>query len=142
MCIRASIESVCAAFAIPASVIDLDMTVGQLGDWGHFSLMLRIYSRKLGRTITLENVKPDELPGWSLRLKLRDYQNQAINVSGSDFGDQSLACMLPYLDSCEVDKRTLDYLRRFASHKKSEFDFLNHRFKCSDYRTLLTKLPK
>lgn len=137
----ALVESIAEVFGIPARMIDLNMTVGQLGDWGHFSHMLRIYSRKLGRTVTLENVKPDELPGWSLRLKLRDYQNQANKVSGSDFGDRSLACLLPYLDSCEVDKRTLDYLRRFASNKKFEFDFLNHRFRCSDYRTILTKIP-
>lgn len=137
----AFIDSVATAFAIPASVVDLGMTVGQFGDWAHFSMMLKIYSRKLGRAITLEHVKPDELPGWSLRLKLRDYQNQANCVSGSDFGDRNLACMLPYLDSCEVDKRTLDYLRRFASHKKPEFNWLNHRFKCSDYQTLLAALP-
>ena len=136
----AFIESLAVAFAIPASVINLDMTVGQLGDWAHFSMMLQKYSRKLGRAITLEHVKPHELLGWSLRLNLRDYQNQAKRVSGSDFGDRNLAYMLPYLDSCEVDKRTLDYLRRFASHNNPEFDYLNHRFKCNDYRTLLATL--
>ena len=137
MCIRDSIEAVAEVFEIPRSAIDLDMTVGQLGDLGHFSLMLKIYSRKIQRTLSLDDVKPSELPGWSLRLKLRDFQNQANRVNGSDFGDRNLASLLPYLDSCEVDKRTWDYLRRFASKSDSDFSYLNHRFKCGDYRKIL-----
>ena len=137
----AFIEGVASVFEIPSSVVNMDMTVGQLGDWGHFSRMLRIYSRKLQRAISLEDVKPNQLPGWSLRLKLRDFQNQANSVSGSDFGDRNLASLLPYLESCEVDKRTLDYLRRFASKSDSEFSYLNHRFKCGDYRKIRECLP-
>lgn len=133
----AFIEAVAEVFEIPRSAIDLDMTVGQLGDLGHFSLMLKIYSRKIQRTLSLDDVKPSELPGWSLRLKLRDFQNQANRVNGSDFGDRNLASLLPYLDSCEVDKRTWDYLRRFASKSDSDFSYLNHRFKCGDYRKIL-----
>lgn len=138
----AFIESVAAVFEIPASVIDLEMTVGDLGDWGHFSLMLKIYSRKLGRPLSLEEVRPDKLPSWSLRLKLRDFQNQADKVSGSDFGDRNLACLIPYLDSCEVDKRTMDYLRQITSKKQPDFDYLNHWFRCGDYRRLLEFLPE
>lgn len=137
----ALIESVGAVFGIPASAINLEMTVGQLSEWGHFSMMLKLYSRKLGYTLTLEDVKPGDLPGWSLRSELRDFQNQADSVSGSDFGDCSLASMIPYLDSCEVDKRTMDYLRRITSRKTSTIDYLNHWFRCGDHLQIIRSLP-
>lgn len=137
----ALIECVGAVFGIPASAICLEMTVGQLAEWGHFSMMLKLYSRKLGYTLTLEDVKPEDLPGWSLRSELRDFQNQADSVNGSDFGDCSLACLIPYLDSCEVDKRTMDYLRRITSRKTSTIDYLNHWFRCGDHLQIIKSLP-
>ena len=137
----AFVEAIAVHFGIPARMIDFNMTVGQLGDWGHFSMMLRIYSRKLGFSLSLEVVQPEVLPGWSLRLALSDYQNQANNVSGSDFGDRTLACMIPYLDSCEVDKRTMDYLRRITDRNQSQFDYLRHWFKCSEFSQIPKSLP-
>ncbi|MEM9409505.1 MAG: hypothetical protein AAGA30_00160 [Planctomycetota bacterium] len=137
----AFIEAIAKEFGVPKHLLDLDMTVGELGDWGYFSESLRTYSRKLRCELTLDFVKPQDLIGWSLRLALGDYQNKANRVSGSDFGDRQLACLLPYLDSCEVDKRTMEYLRQIERKQDPIADFLNHRFKCSDPQELLKLLP-
>ncbi len=129
-------------FKIPESRINRKMKIDDLGALVQFSLTLRIYGRKLKRSISLTDVGPENLPSWSLRGALRDIQNKADRVSGSDYCDCSLAALGLYTSACEVDKRTFEYLNQIRKKGQTLCPETEKVFRVKDINNLVDVLPQ
>lgn len=91
---------------------------------GEFKRLARL--RKLARVATNQieidlglvwaNIRDAKIPSEILQRAIRDARRSAPRASGSDLGDDYLACLAPYVDAIIVDKRTHEFLTQSARH--------------------------
>ena len=131
------IERLARKFNVPVSMVSPRMTVGEFSALIFFSMNLSIYSRGLGRRLTLQDITPKQLPSWRLREQLEACQNRADRVEGGNSIDRRLAGLAFYADACEVDKRTLEYLRQIRQ-RENKSHVLDNAFRVRGIEDLLS----
>lgn len=113
-----SYSAITRFFGIDDQYLDGEMTVSDLGDLAHFVKILEKASGRLRLPrLSLSDIRPGDCPSWSLKVRLRERQNTADRVKGSDLIDTHLAVLALYADAVHVDKRTNDHLRQIRCRK-------------------------
>jgi hypothetical protein len=120
---------------IPVELIDPEMTIGEIGELAVYAEQLKIFSRNLNpsRTLNMRDVPPDTSPSYALERRLAAIQRKAERVSGSDIGDRQLAPLAFYSDFVEVDKRTFEYMRQIRRVDPNLDELFGRFLPSSDY---------
>ncbi len=127
-------DQVCKKFGVPESMVNDDMTIGELGELGTLTEKLKILARNLTPSVEVEltDVPPQSLPMLTFDRALHQLQQSADRVAGSDLGDASLACLSMYADAIEVDKRTAEYLNQISRSSSSISQLIGPFFKTTE----------
>lgn len=125
---------------IPLELVDLEMTVDDIGELAIYERQLKLVADKLEphAKLTMRDVPPETLPSYVIERRLRSIQQKAERISGSNFGDGHIAPLVLYADAVEVDKRTFEFLNQIR-RADTKFDSLVGRyFRSGDY----TEIPE
>jgi hypothetical protein len=129
-------------FDVPESDISGTTTLGE------FKLMAR--RRKLSRSaaerlgMDLDQIWPKlraaKIPSEIIQQTIRRARKPAPRASGSDLGDDYLACLAPYVDAVVADKRTHEFLAQGSRRDHSFAQMVGFFAKVSSYIQLPTAL--
>jgi hypothetical protein len=127
---------------VPSELLTDELTIAELGKLCIYAAQLETISSELRPFVRLNaaTVPLNALPSYVLSRRLVSSQHRAERVSGSDFGDSSLAPLVLYADAIDVDKRTFEYLRQIKKTPSQISDLMQKFFRLSDYSEALNHL--
>ncbi len=101
---------------IPKSDITDSTTVGEFKRLARLRKLARVATNQMGIDLELvwANIRDAKIPSEILQRATRNARGSAPRASGSDLGDDYLACLAPYVDAIIVDKRTHEFLTQAA----------------------------
>ena len=99
-------------FDVPTSDISDKTTLRRFAQMAKRRKLVRVACDQLG--VDLDQVWPRlrdaKIPSQIIQDTIREARKTATRASGSDIGDDYLACLAPYVDAIIVDKRTHEFI--------------------------------
>ncbi|SPP65784.1 hypothetical protein [Nitrospira lenta] len=101
---------------VPKSDITDSTTLGEFKRLARLRKLARVATNQMEIDLELvwANIRDAKIPSEILQRAIRDARRSAPRASGSDLGDDYLACLAPYVDAIIVDKRTHEFLTQAA----------------------------
>lgn len=101
---------------VPKSDITDSTTLGEFKRLARLRKLARVATNQMEIDLELVwgNIRDAKIPSEILQRAIRDARRSAPRASGSDLGDDYLACLAPYVDAIIVDKRTHEFLTQAA----------------------------
>jgi hypothetical protein len=127
-----------ASHDVPKSDISDHTTLRQFAQIARHRKLARVACNQLG--IDLDQVWPKlrnaKIPSEIVQEKIRMARKTARRASGSDIGDDYLACLAPYVDAIIVDKRTHEFMTQGAQRDPYFRKMVGFFEKAASYRQL------
>ena len=81
-------------------------------------------------------IRDAKIPSQTIKDTIREARKTATRASGSDIGDDYLACLAPYVDAIIVDKRTHEFMTQGARRDLSFREMVGFFAKTTTYKQL------
>jgi hypothetical protein len=123
---------------VPGGDIFDEITLRQFTRLARLRKLARVACNQLG--IELDHVWPklrdSKIPSEIIQETIRAGRRSAQRASGSDLGDDYLACLAPYVDALTVDKRTHEFMTQGARRDPYFREMVGYFEKATSYRQL------
>ena len=127
-----------ASHDVPKSDISDRTTLRQFKQIARLRKRVRVACDQLG--IDLDQVWPKlrnaKIPSEIVQNTIRMARRTALRASGSDIGDDYLACLAPYVDAIIVDKRTHEFMAQGARRDSYFRELVGFFEKATSYKQL------
>jgi hypothetical protein len=106
------LDTFCKQFDVPKSDISRTTTLAEFKELARRRKLVSDAAQRLRFELNkiwprLRNAK---MPSEVIQAEIRRGRKTAVRASGSDLGDDYIACLAPYVDAIIVDKRTHEFL--------------------------------
>ena len=129
---------------VPKNDITDTTTLRQFKHLARMRKLARIAVKQLG--LNLDQIWPKlreaKIPSEIIQEAIRQARKTTPRASGSDLGDDYLACLAPYVDAIIVDKRTHEFMIQSARRNPYFRKMVGYFEKAASYRKLPEVLAK
>ena len=127
-----------ASLDVPKSDISDRTTLRQVTQMARRRNLARVAVNQLGMDFdqAWPNLRDAKIPSEIVQETIRKARKTAPRASGSDLGDDSLACLAPYVDAIIVDKRTHEFMTQGARRDPYFREMVGFFEKAASYKQL------
>jgi hypothetical protein len=128
---------------IPKTDITEETTLREVKTLARRRKLLKVAAMQLGLDVDKiwPNLRRAKIPSEMIQVAIRNARKSSPQASGSDLGDDYLACLAPYVDAVIIDKRTHEFMVQSIRRDPSLSKIISFFAKVSSYQQLPDALP-